>query len=191
VTARIALAVLRARLYAQRRIVFYACVAAFLAGFIQPDGLAAPLFLCSLLGITIALAQSPGLHPHLDSCEASAPLFGRHLARAKALVPCVAATLAVGVYAVAEALRGTPGVTVTFVIALGAVVPATLIALSATIRRGAPRVLYVALAACVAIVAYALVSRAHSLIAELSVCAIVAFLALRQYGEALGRYDPI
>jgi hypothetical protein len=191
VTARIALAVLRARLYAQRRIVLYACVAAFLAGFVQPDGLAAPLFLCSLLGITTALAQSPGLHPHLDSCEQSAPLFGRHLARAKALVPCVAATLAVGVYAIAEALRGSPGAAVTFVIALGAVVPATLIALSATIRRGVPRVLYVALAACVAIATFALVSRTHSLIAELSVCAIVAFLALRQYGEALGRYDPI
>jgi hypothetical protein len=191
VNARIAIAVLRARLYAQRRIVFYACVAAFLAGFVQSDGLAAPLFLCSLLGITTALAQSPGLHPHLDSCEKSAPLFGRHLARAKALVPCVAAMLAVALYAVAQALRGTPAVPLTFVIALAAVVAATLTALSATIRRGASRVLYIALAAGVAIAAYALVAGAHSLLAELSLCAIAAFLALRQYGEALGRYDPI
>jgi hypothetical protein len=191
VTARTAVAVLRARLYAQRRIVFYACVAAFVAGFVQPSGLAAPLFLCSLLGITTALAQSPGLYPHLDSVEQSAPLFGRHLARAKALVPCVAATLAVGVYAVAEALRGTPDVPMTFVIALGAVVAATLTALSATIRRGASRVLYVALAAGVAVAAYALVAATHSLLAALSVCAVVTFLALRQYGEALARYDPI
>lgn len=190
-TARIAFAVLRARLYAQRRIVLYACVAAFLVGFIQPDGLAAPLFLCSLLGITLALAQSPGLHPHLDSCEQSAPLFGRHLARAKALVPCVAAALAVAIYAVAEALRGTPGIPITFLIALGAVVAATLTALSATIRRGAPRVLYVALAAGVTVASYALVAEAHSILAQLSLCAIVAFFALRQYGEALGRYDPI
>lgn len=190
-TASVGIAVLRARLYAQRRIVLYACVAAFLAGFVEPDGLAAPLFLCALLGITTALAQSPGLHPHLDSCEQSAPLFGRHLARAKALVPCVAATVAVGVYALAEALRGAPGVPITFAIALGAVLAATLTALSATIRRGAPRVLYIALAAAVTVAAYALVAEAHSLIAELSLCAIVAFLALRQYGEALGRYDPI
>lgn len=190
-TAAVAIAVLHARLYAQRRIVLYACAAAFLAGFVEPDGLAAPLFLCALLGITTALAQSPGLHPHLDSCEQSAPLFGRHLARAKALVPCVAATFAVGVYALAEALRGVPGVPMTFAIALGAVLAATLTALSATIRRGAPRVLYIALAAGVTVAAYALVAQAHSLLAELSLCAIVAFLALRQYGEALGRYDPI
>lgn len=189
--SRVAIAVLRARLYAQRRIVFYACVAAFVAGFVQPDGLAAPLFLCSLLGITTALAQSPGLHPYLDSCEASAPLFGRQLARAKALVPCVAATLAVGVYAVAEALRGAPSVPITFAISLGAVVAATLTALSATIRRGAPRVFYVAIAAGIAVAAYALAAEAHSPIAALSLCAITAFLALRQYGEALGRYDPI
>lgn len=190
-SAGVAIAVLRARLYAQRRILLYACVAAFLAGFLEPDGLAAPLFLCALLGITTALAQSPGLHPHLDSCEQSAPLFGRHLARAKALVPCVAATFALVIYASAEALRGTPGVPITFAIALGAVLAATLTALSATIRRGAPRVLYIALAAGVTVTAYALVAQAHSLLAELSFCAVVAFLALRQYGEALGRYDPI
>ena len=69
---------------------------------IQPAGIAAPLFLCSLLGIALALAQSPGLHPHLDRCEQSAPLFGRELARAKALVPCVAAALAALVYAGAQ-----------------------------------------------------------------------------------------
>lgn len=190
-TARVAIAVLRARLYAQRRVVFYACVAAFVAGFVQPDGLAAPLFLCALLGITTALAQSPGLHPHLDSCEQSAPLFGRHLARAKALVPCVAAALAVALYAVAQTLHGMPNVAITFATALAAVLAATLTALSATIRRGAPRVLYVAFAAAVAVAAYALVVEARSLLAELLICAIVAFLALRQYGEALGRYDPI
>jgi hypothetical protein len=191
VTVGAAIAVLRARLYAQRRVVAYTCVAAFLAGFVQADGLAAPLFLCSLLGITAALAQSPGLHPHLDSCEQSAPLFGRHLARAKALVPCVAATLALGLYAVAQALRGTAGVPETFVIALAAVIATTLTALCATIRRGAPRVLYVTLAAIVTVVAYALVVAAHSLVAQLVACTAGAFLALRQYGEALGRYDPI
>ena len=190
-TVHVAIAVLRARLYAQRRVVFYACVAAFVAGFAQPDGLAAPLFLCSLLGITTALAQSPGLHPHLDSCEQSAPLLGRHLARAKALVPCAAATVAVALYAAAQALHGMPNVPETFVFALTAALAATLIALSATIRRGAPRVLYIVLAAGVAAAAYALAVKAHSLLAEVLLCAIVAFLALRQYGETLGRYDPI
>jgi hypothetical protein len=188
---RVALGVLRARLYAQRRIVFYACAGAFVAGLVGPAGLAAPLFLCSLLGIAMALAQSPGLHPHLDSCEQGAPLFGRELARAKALVPCVAAALAAIAYAGGQAARGSAEVPVTLAIASAAVVAATLTALSATIRRGAPRVLYVVLAGIAATCAYVLAAGARSILAELVFCAIVGVLALRQYGEALGRYDPI
>lgn len=187
---RTLLGVLRARLYAQRRIVFYSCAAAFIAGLFQPAGLAAPLFLLTLLGIAMALAQSPGLHPHLDRCEQSAPLYGRELARAKALVPCIAAVLAALAYAAAQALRDAPAVPVTLAIAVAAVAAATLIALSATIRRGAARVLYVGLAAATSGAAYALVAATGSILWELAFCAIVAFCALRQYGEALARYDP-
>jgi hypothetical protein len=191
VTARALTGVLRARLYAQRRIVYYSCAAAFVAGLLQPAGFAAPLFLCSLLGIAMALAQSPGLHPHLDRCEQSAPLFGRELARAKALVPCIAGVLAAFVYAVAQALRDAPAVPLTLLVAVAAVVAGTLIALSATIRRGASRLLYVLLAAATSSAAFALVAAAHSIFAEVAFCAIVSFFAVRQYGEALARYDPI
>jgi hypothetical protein len=184
-------AVLRARLYAGRRILLYSCVAAFLAGFIEPGGYAAPLFLCSLLGIAMALTQSPGLQPHLDRCEQGAPLFGRELARAKALVPCVAAALAAVVYAGAQLLRGVPGVPLMLLIVIGPVVAAPLVALSATIRSGTSRVLYVALAAATGVASYSLVNGARSVPAELAFCSIVAFFGLRQYGEALARYDPI
>jgi hypothetical protein len=190
-TARALLAVLEARLYAQRRVVFYSCAAAFVAGLVQPATYAAPLFLCSLLGIASALAQSPGLHPHLDRCEQSAPLFGRELARAKAFVPCIAATIAALIYGCAQLLRGAPDVPLMLLVALAAVVAATLTALSATIRRGSARVLYVVLAAGTSVAAYTLVVAAHSLIAELAFCGTVAFFAIRQYGEALARYDPI
>lgn len=190
-TTRAFFGVLEARLHAQRRIVAYSCAAAFVAGLVQPAGFAAPLFLCSLLGTALALAQSPGLHRHLDRCEQGAPLFGRELARAKALVPCVAAAFAVLVFASGEALRGASGVPLTMLVALAALVAATLTALSATIRKGASRVLYVLLAAATSCAAYALVIVAHSVPAELAFCAVVAFLGLRQYGEALGRYDPI
>ncbi len=190
-TLRTLVAVLRARLYAQRRIVAYSCAAAFVAGLLQPGGLAAPLFLCSLLGIAMALAQSPGLDPHLDSCEQSAPLFGREIARAKALVPCVAGTLAALVYALAQLLRGIPDVPLTFLTVLAAVVAATLTALSSTMRRGAPRALYIVLAAVTSGAAYTLVVATRSVLPELAFCSIVAFLALRQYGETLARYDPI
>jgi hypothetical protein len=191
VTGRALVGVLRARLHAQRRIVFYSCVAAFVAGLVEPASIAAPLFLCSLLGIAMALTQSPGLHPHLDRCEQGAPLFGRELARAKALVPCVAAALGVFVYAGAQAVRGAPAVPLDFLAALAAVVAGTLTALSATIRRGPSRLLYITLAAATSGAAYVLLVAARSVFAELTFCAIVAFLALRQYGEALARYDPI
>ena len=135
--------------------------------------------------------KAPGLYQHLDRCEQSAPLFGRELARAKALVPCVAAALAALAYASAQALRDAPAVPPTLLIAIAAVAAGTLTALSATIRRGAARVLYVALAAASSGAAYALVAVARSIPGELAFCAVISFLALRQYGEALARYDPI
>lgn len=190
-SARAFLAVLHARLHAQRRIVLYSCAAAFVAGLFQPAGYAAPLFLCSLLGIALALAQSPGLHRYLDRCEQSAPLYGRELARAKALVPCLAAAFGVVAFALGGALRGSSGLPLTMLVTLAALVPATLIALSATIRRGTSRVLYVALAGAACGIAYMLVTVANSVYAELGFCAIVAFLGVRQYGETLARYDPI
>jgi drug/metabolite transporter (DMT)-like permease len=188
---RVLIGVLRARLYAQRRTIYYSCAAALVAGLLQPTGLAAPVLLCSLLGIAMALAQSPGLHPHLDRCEQCAPLFGRELARAKAFVPCIAGALAAIVYAGAQALHDTPAAGITLLVALAALVAGTLVAISATVRRGAPRLLYVLLAAATSVVAYVLVAAAHSIPAEIAFCAIVAFVAVRQYGEALARYDPI
>jgi len=191
VTPRAAAGVLRARLYAQRRVAYYACAAALLVGLLAPAGPAGPVFFGSLLGIILALAQSPGLHPHLDRCEQSAPLFGRELARAKALVPCVAAALATTVYVLAQAFRGGTDVPFVFVVAVAAVVTSTLVALSATIRRGFARALYVLLACATSAAAFAIAITGRSLLGELGFCAVVAFLALRQYGETLARYDPI
>jgi hypothetical protein len=191
VTARALCGVLRARLYAQRRVVLSACAGAFVAGLIAPASLAGPVFFCSLLGIVLAMAQSPGVHPHLDRCEQSAPLFGRELARAKALVPCIAAAVTVLVYMAAQLVRGTPIAPLTLLIALSSVVAGTLVALSATMRSGASRALYVLLAAATSLVAYAIVEAGRSMLGALAFCAVVAFLALRQYGETLARYDPI
>ena len=169
-----------------------ACAAALVAGSFAPPGPAAPVLFCTLLGIGLALVQSPGLHPHLDRCEQSAPLFGRELARAKALVPCVA--------------RGARGVRLRRRRVderrgrrAGGVArqrcPPCWRARSSRFRRrsarGAARLLYVLLAVATSAAAYALAVAARSVLAELALCAIVAFLALRQYGEALARYDPI
>jgi hypothetical protein len=191
VTVRALTALVAARLYEQRRIVLYACAAALLVGLLQPREAAGPVMFCSFVGILMALAQSPGRYPHLDRCEQSAPLFGRELARAKALVPCIAAALTTMAYAAAAFVGGAPSALLTFAIAFGAVIATTLIALSATLRLGSSRALYVLLAALAGALAYALAVVAHSLPAELGFCAVASFLALRQYGEALARYDPI
>ncbi len=190
-TPRALIALVAARLYEQRRIVLYACMAALVVGLVQPRDVAAPVMFCSFLGILMALAQSPGRYPHLDRCEQSAPLFGRELARAKALAPCVASALATATYAAAAFVRGAPDAALTLLIALAAVIAATLTALSATLRLGSSRALYVVLAAAAGAIAYAFAVPAHSLLAEFGFCAIASFLALRQYGEALARYDPI
>lgn len=190
-TARALNAILQARLRAERRTILYACAAALVLGFVQPRGAAGLVFLCSLFGIVMALAQDPGRYPHLDRCEQSAPLFGRELARAKALVPCVAAMLAICCYSAAHLLAGPSDVGVTFVAATAAVVATTLVALSATIRTGPSRALYVALAGLTSACAYLLAIVMGSIPGELAFCAVVSFLALRQYGEALARYDPI
>ena len=154
---------LQARLYVSRRLVAYSCGCAVLVALIAPAGVTAPLFLCSLVGIVIALDQTPGRHRHLDRCEQSAPLFGLEN----------------------FILTVSPGPLPP------AVVACTLTALSATTRRGATRALYVLLACAVMGGAYALAVIADNFLAELAFCVIVAFFALRQYGETLARFDPI
>jgi hypothetical protein len=191
VTLRALTAVVAARLYEQRRIVLYAYMATTVVGLLQPHGAAGPVFFGSLLGIVIALAQSPGRYPHLDCCEQCAPLFGRELARAKALVPCIAVAIAAIIYAGAASARGSGDAPIALAIALPAVIATTLIALCAAIRRGSSQALYVLLAWAASVTAYALAVWAHSLLGELAFCAAVAFVGLRQYGEALARYDPV
>jgi hypothetical protein len=191
VTARAFAGMLQARLYVSRRLVAYSWGCAVLVALVAPAGVTVPLFLCSLVGIVIALDQTPGRHRHLDRCEQSAPLFGRELARAKALVPCIAGLLATVLFACTQFARGSPTGLVTLLAVSPAVVACALTALSATTRRGATRALYVLLACAVMGGAYALAVIAHNLPAELGFCIIVAFFALRQYGETLARFDPI
>jgi hypothetical protein len=191
VTARAFAGMLQARLYVSRRLVAYSCGCAVLVALVAPAGAAAPLFLCSLVGIVIALDQTPGRHRHLDRCEQSAPLFGRELARAKALVPCIAATFATLLFAGTQFARGAPDAPATLLVVPPAVIACALTALSATTRRGATRALYVLLACAVMGGAYALAVIADKLLAELAFCIVVAFFALRQYGETLARFDPI
>lgn len=189
---RSSLAVLQARLYVSRQLVSYVCAAAAVAALLAPPGAAVPLFVCSALGIVAALEQTPRRHEHLDRCEQSAPLFGRQLARAKALVPCTAAVTAVLIYTLVASVRGLNGAAVGGLVSVVGVVATTLVALSASLRTGWPRALYIIASCAVSGVAYASYTLSpYGVAAETAFCTIVAFVALRQYGETLARYDPV
>ena len=183
------LAIVGARLRVERRGLALSCAAAAVAGFLAPHAVDGAALFCGLIGIALALAQGPGRHPHLDVCERGAPLFGRQLARAKATVPCAAALLALVAYWLAQTAAGRLPRADEAVVAFASVIATTLVALSATIRLGTPRLLYVGLA-CAA-TANALALATVSTGASVALSAAVAFFALRQYGEALARYDPV
>jgi hypothetical protein len=119
-----------------------------------------------------------------------APL-GRELARAKGLVPYLGASLAALSYAGAQTVRGSHDAPLDLLIALAAVAASTSTALCASIRRGWPRILYILLAFTAGTMTYALAVTAHALLAGFAFAALATFLALRQYGEALARYDPV
>jgi len=218
-TFRALRAIVSTRLRAERRTIAFGCATAAIVGFVQPHGiatitdpltadlavrsvwLAGPMFFCSAIGIGLALAQGPGRHSYLDAGERSAPLFGRELARAKALAPLIASTLAALVYWCAQFIGGFAAPPTFFVLALACVYASTLAALNATVQRGAARFACIGASAAIVVVAYALAlyldpgtskrSDAVGVASELAFCAISGFVALRQYGEALARYQPI
>jgi hypothetical protein len=184
-------AIVVARLRAERRTIVYVCATAAVAGLARPHEPAAPVFFCCALGIVAALLQTPGRYPDLDVCEESAPLFGRHLARAKGAVPSVVAAFVTLAYFLPRFAAGEGTAVTACCIALAASLTSTTVALGATLREGTARTLYVALACAAGAAADAVAGSPGSLIAELAFCAIVTFFALRQYGEALARFDPV
>ncbi|MDQ2662932.1 MAG: hypothetical protein M3Y18_02720 [Candidatus Eremiobacteraeota bacterium] len=215
------------RLRKEARTAVYVCAASAVAGFLQPHGvpaqadpfatdtatrelwIAGPIAFGTLLGILIASIQrGAGRLRELELIEQSAPLYGRELARATALVPAVVVAAAMLTYWIAQFLSGFAAPPAFFAESLAAVIAATIVALSATLREGATRYLYAALACGVSAIAYVLAIYVDTLGAkpppsvghyydviggasELIFCTAIGFIALRQYGEALARYDPV
>ncbi len=175
-TARALRAIAGARLRAERRTLVFACAGAAIVGYFATPNLAGPMFFCSMIGIAIALLQGPGRHAYLDTSERSAPLFGRELARAKALAPGSSATIATLVYWLAQFASGAPVPPSFVVLTVAVVLASTLVALNS-----------VALAIATAIIAFAITKSggAVGVATTLLFCAIVGFIALRQYGESL------
>ena len=186
-------AIVGARLRAERRTLVFACASAAIVGYFATQSLAGSMFFCSTIGIAIALLQGPGRHAYLDTNERSAPLFGRELARAKALAPVISATIATLVYWIAQFASGFAAPASFLVLSVACVLAATIVALNATTRSGLGRAIALVLSALTVVAAF-LIAKSGGAIGtatELVFCAIVGFIALRQYGESLARYEPL
>jgi hypothetical protein len=189
------IAIVTTRLRKEQRVLLLAAAACALLAYLQRyDDAAARLAGClvfgTLNGVAIALLQrGAGRFRELELCEQSAPLYGRELARATALVPCIIVLLALAAYWLVSALYA-PAPDAGIVLSVFAVCAATLVALCAGVRSGAARALYVIMACSVPALAFVLAVFSSSAVALLP-CAVAGFIALRQYGEALARYNPV
>lgn len=187
------IAIVSTRLRKEARVAALAVCACALLGFVQrwedaAAQLAGCLIFTGLIGISTALVQRRcNRFRELELCELAAPLYGRELARATALVPCIVVSASVIGYWIVSAVFSPPPYLFAAV-SLAAGNAVVLIALGATLRDGVARALYVAMACAAAGLAFA----ARDLPgAALLGAGIIGFIALRQYGEALARYDPI
>lgn len=175
-----------------------------------------PLLYTSALAIAVAYANTRRSSEDIFAfCEESAPLFGRQRARASALVPCIIVfACCIAEYAGARLNSNymTPPTFFAFD-AVGAIA-AMLVALSVPLRSKWNKALYIFLAFGAAVVCGIIVVSAVAYTndwievlmgnayfgefndawgagAELAFATFIGFIALRQYGEALARYDPL
>jgi hypothetical protein len=191
VTSEIALTRLQ-RLGAQ---VLYVTAAAALFAALQmhsdlgAHALGAALF-GSLAGIYLAVAQRGGRMRELELCEQSAPLYAREVARAIALVPSLGVVIALAAYWIVTGVSSGPRdlaaapVFLSFTCACAV----SIVALCATVRTGIWQAVYILLAGVVA--ATIVLLEYPQLPAAFLFCGIAGFIGLRQYGEALARWDP-
>jgi len=153
------------------------------------------------VGGWIALALRPGPVEELRSLRYyAAPLYGRELARAHAIVPCARSLLYVVSLGAGLIIAATlthapiPAQSPALLLALALGQPVTaVIVLSGCLRRGRDRALYVAMAAVAGCTIELLGIRGDPLALGAACVAAVAlgFAALRALGETLARYDPI
>jgi hypothetical protein len=147
--------------------------------------LAGAIGFCVLAAVMGTLLIHARRHRELLLSEAAAPLFGRELARARALVPCAMATCAAAAYWALSAFYARPAAS-DVVLTLTCGYAAGMLALPGAISRSAAAPFFGVIALCG--MTFALAGYPAAAIA---IAAVAAYVALRQYGEALTRFDTI
>lgn len=145
--------------------------------------LAGALLFGTIAASAAALLLRDGRHRDLTLCELAAPLYGRELARARAIVAWSATLPGTAIYWAVIALfarlqGGFVAISLAFACACASAM------LCATASRGLARALYAAFVCALGVVCFALSTVPA---AALVICALAAFLTLRQYGESIAR----
>ena len=145
----------------------------------------------SLAGIYFAVAQGSSRMRDLELCEQSAPLYAREVARAIALVPCIGVLIALAGYWLVTAVSSGPHAFAAgpIILSITCACAASIVALGATVRSGFWQAFYILLAGISAAIIVSL--EYPELPAAFLFCAIAGFIGLRQYGEALARWEPV
>ena len=145
----------------------------------------------SLAGIYLAVAQAGSRMHDLELCEQSAPIYAREVARSIALVPCIGVVIALTAYWIVTAVSSGPHDLAAgpVFLSMACACAVSIVALGATVRTGFWQVFYVLLAGISAAIIVSL--EYPEFPAAFLFCGIAGFIGLRQYGEALARWDPV
>ena len=163
---------------------------AALAGALCPGG---PFALPAAAALAIGAAPLGATRGIRDLSYFALPLYGRQLARAQAIAPCAGALAVPLGFGLGAALAGkAPPAEALVTLCLAAAVTA-LIAVSAALREGARAWLYILLAwgGGALVVSATLAAGAIGHLAPPLAAVLLGFIALRQFGETLARYDPV
>jgi hypothetical protein len=191
----------RASLAIVRRSLDRRFAATWLAGFACAFALAATFadrMSASMWLVLLVVAEAPAAafdhrnDPRRRSSFFAMPLYGRQLARALAVAPCLdSLAVPLGILG-GLALAGRPLGAAANLTLIAAALAATLVALSARLRTGRNAMLYLSLAiASEAGIVAPLFLRQPKPLLSLILAALIAFTALRAFGETLARYDPL
>ncbi len=117
-------------------------------------------------------------------------MYAREVARAIALVPSLGVIIALAGYWIVTEISSGPRALATapVFLSMACACAVSVVALCATVRAGVWQAVYILLAAVVATIIVML--EYPQLPAAFLFCGIAGFIGLRQYGEALARWDP-
>lgn len=163
---------------------------AALAGVLCPGG---SLALPAAAALAIGAAPLGATRGIRDLSYFALPLYGRQLARAQAIAPCAGALAVPLGFGLGAALLGKALPAEALVALCLAAAVTALIAVSAALREGPRAWLYILLAwsGGALITSATLATGLAGHLAPPLAALLLGFIALRQFGETLARYDPV